>query len=66
LANCEVTHQAIWPIAKPLTKMDGPKAPSAIHGSLGLIFYPIDKANIIADCLENQFRGHVLCNCDHR
>jgi hypothetical protein len=66
LANCEVTPQAIWPIAKPLTKRGGPKAPSSIHGSLGPIFYPIDKANIITDCLENQFRGHDLCNCDHR
>jgi hypothetical protein len=32
LANCEVTPQAIWPIAKPHTKKDGPKASPAIHG----------------------------------
>jgi hypothetical protein len=62
LANCEVTPQAIWPIAKSLTRRGGPKTPSAIHGPLGLIFYPIDKANIVACCLENQFRAHDLCD----
>jgi hypothetical protein len=66
LATCEVTPQAIWPVAKSLTKSGGPKASSAIHGPLGHIFYPIDKANIIADCLENQFTVHDLCDCDHR
>jgi hypothetical protein len=60
LSNCKVTPQAIWPIAKPLTKRGGPKAPSAIHGPLGPIFCPIDKANIIADCLEYQFRAHDM------
>jgi hypothetical protein len=58
LANCEVTPQAIWPIAESLSKRDGPKASSAIHDPLGPIFYPINKANIIANCLENQFRAH--------
>jgi hypothetical protein len=66
LTNCEVTHEAIWPTAKSLSYNSGPKAPPAIHGPLGSIFYPIDKANIIADCLENQFRAHDLCDCDHR
>jgi hypothetical protein len=46
--------------------MPGPKAPSAIHGPLGPIFYPIDKANIIGDTLGSQFRAHDLCDCDHR
>jgi hypothetical protein len=40
LTNCEVTHQVIWPIAKSLTKRDGPKAPYVIHGPLCPIFYP--------------------------
>jgi hypothetical protein len=40
--------QVIWPTAKSLTMRDGPKAQSEIHGSLGPIFYPTDKANIIA------------------
>jgi hypothetical protein len=42
LANCEVTPQAIWSIAKSLIKRGGPKAPSAIHGSLCPTFYPIN------------------------
>jgi hypothetical protein len=35
-ANCEVTPQAIWPIAKSLTKRGEPKAPSAIHSLLAI------------------------------
>jgi hypothetical protein len=50
LATCEVTSQTIWPITNSLSKMDGPKAPSAINGPLGPTFYPIDKANIIEGC----------------
>jgi hypothetical protein len=64
--NCEVTPQVIWPVAKSLTKGDGPKALSAIHVPLGPIFYPVDRANIIANCLENQFTTHDLCDCYHR
>jgi hypothetical protein len=59
LANCEITLQAICPIWKSLIKRGGPKAPSTIHGPLGPIFYPINKANKIADCLNNQFRAHA-------
>jgi hypothetical protein len=66
LANCKVTPQAIWPIEKSLKKRGGPKTPSAIHGPLGPLFYPIDNANATADCLENQFTVHNLCDCDHR
>jgi hypothetical protein len=62
LTNCEVTPQAIWPIAESFLERGGPEAPSAIHGPLGPIFYPIDKANIVADCTENQFRAHDLCD----
>jgi hypothetical protein len=36
--NCEVTPQAIWPIAKSLTNRVGPKATTAIHGPLGPVF----------------------------
>jgi hypothetical protein len=64
LANCEVTPQAIWPIAGSLTKMGGPNTPSAILGPLGPTIYPINKSNIIADCLENQLRVHDLCDFD--
>jgi hypothetical protein len=53
LANSELTPQAIWPIAKFLTNRDGPRAPTAIHGLLGLKYHPVAKANETADCLEN-------------
>jgi hypothetical protein len=62
LANCEVRPQVIWPVSKFLTETGGTKSPSAIHGPLGPIFYPIDKASIIADCLENQLKEHDLCD----
>jgi hypothetical protein len=66
LANCEVTPQAMWPIAKSHTKRGESKAPTEIRCPLGPIFYPIDKASIIADCLENQLRVHDLCYFDKR
>jgi hypothetical protein len=58
--------QARWHTVKSLTKRGGPKAPFALHGPSGSISYPIDKANIIADCLKKQFRAHGLCDCGHR
>jgi hypothetical protein len=36
VGNCEVTPQAIWHIAKSLTKRDGSKAPNTAHGPLGI------------------------------
>jgi hypothetical protein len=56
LTNSEVTPQAVW---------DGSKTQSANHDPLGSVFYSNYKANIIADCLENQFRAHDLFDCDH-
>jgi hypothetical protein len=50
LANCKETPQAIWPTAKSLAIRGGPKAPSAIHDPACSTSYPMDKANIIADC----------------
>jgi hypothetical protein len=64
LGNCEVT-QAVWPIAKSLLRRDGSKAPTAVHGPSGLKFYPKDKANTIADCLEKRFTSHELCDKKH-
>jgi hypothetical protein len=62
LENTELTPQAIWPIAKSLTNRHVPRTPSAIHGLLGLKYHPEDKANATADCLENQFTPHDLCD----
>jgi hypothetical protein len=49
LANCEVTHEAIWLTAKSLSKRGRPKAPSAQF-----------MLAMITDCLGNQFRAHDL------
>jgi hypothetical protein len=62
----EWTPYAIWPIAKSLTKRGGPKAPTAIHDSLGPAFYPSEKANVIANCVENVFTPHKLCGAETR
>jgi hypothetical protein len=63
--NCEVIPQAIWPIAKSFTKRGGPEAPTAIHSPLGPPFYSKDNANLIANCLENLFTPHNVCDTDH-
>jgi hypothetical protein len=65
IGNTEVTFQAIWSIAKSLLKRDGPRAPTAIHGHSVLKFHPCEKAIAIADCLENQFTHHDLCDENH-
>jgi hypothetical protein len=46
-------------------KRDGPKAPTTIHGPLGITYQPNEKANVIADCLENHFISHYLCDENH-
>jgi hypothetical protein len=66
IANSEVTPQATWPIAKLLTNRDGPRAPTAIHGPLGIKFHPLEKANTIADCMEKQCAPHDLCEENHK
>jgi hypothetical protein len=48
VGNCEVTPQTLWPIAKSLMKRDGPKAPVAVHGRLGITYHPNEKAEVIA------------------
>jgi hypothetical protein len=40
-------------------------APTAIHGTIRLKFHPLEKANAIDDCLENQFIPHDLCDENH-
>jgi hypothetical protein len=65
VSSAEVTPHAIWPIAKSLLKRAGPRTPTAIHGASGLKFYPSDKANAVADCLEIHFTPHDLCDDNH-
>jgi hypothetical protein len=65
ISNAEITPQAIWFIAKSLQKRDGPRTPTAIHGTTGLKFYPSDKANANADCLDIQFTPYDLSDDNH-
>jgi hypothetical protein len=66
VADTDVTPQVIWPIVKSLMKRDIAKEPTAIHGPFGLTFHPLEKANAITDCLENQFTLHDLCDENHK
>jgi hypothetical protein len=66
IENCEVTPQAIWHIAKSLTKSGEPKATTAIHGPLGTVFFPNEKANVIANYLENLFTPHSVFDTDQK
>jgi hypothetical protein len=54
LAYGKIRHEEGWT-----------KAPTAIHGTLGLKFHPLDKVNEIADCLENLSTHHGLCDENH-
>jgi hypothetical protein len=47
-------------------KRDGSKVPTAIHGPFSLTFHLFEKTNATADCLENQFTLHDLCNKNHK
>jgi hypothetical protein len=47
-------------------KRDGAKEPTAIRGPFGLTFHPLEKANAVADCLENQFTLHDLRDENHK
>jgi hypothetical protein len=49
MAYCKILH-----------KEGEPKATTAIHGPLGPVFYPNEKANIIANYLENLFTPHSV------
>jgi hypothetical protein len=52
----------MWSSAKSLIKKNAPKTPTAVHGPLGIIYLLKEKGNAIADCLENQFTSHDLCD----
>jgi hypothetical protein len=72
--TCEVTPQAIWPIAKSLLKRDGPKTPVAIHGhsDLALVCGPAIATllhvttNSSKSCFSfpsvSQYRSCSLCS----
>jgi hypothetical protein len=59
MGNCEVTPQAMWPMAKAMLNRDAPKAPTVIHGYSGLKFLPLEKVNAIADSLEIRRTQHI-------
>jgi hypothetical protein len=54
MAYCEIPH-----------KGGGPKAPTAIPGTLVPALYPNEKASVIGDYLENLFTPHELFETDH-
>jgi recombination DNA repair RAD52 pathway protein len=58
LGNCEVTPQALWPIAKSLMERNRPKTPTAVHVPLGIKYHPNEKVKVIADYLETLFTSH--------
>jgi hypothetical protein len=43
----------------------GSKEPTPVHGPLRITYHPNKKANTIADCLENHFTSHDLCDEIH-
>jgi hypothetical protein len=46
-------------------KRDGQNTPTAIHGPLEITYYLNEEVNTTADCLENQFTSHDLCDENH-
>jgi hypothetical protein len=60
-----VTPQGLWLTAELLTKKDGPKSPTTVHGPLGTTYHLNEKVNTTVDCLENQFTSHDLCDENH-
>jgi hypothetical protein len=46
-------------------KRDGRKAPTAVHGPLGITYHLNEKANAIADYSENRFTSHDPCDENH-
>jgi hypothetical protein len=54
MGYCQITYEK-----------DGPKAPTAVHGPLGITYHPNEKAQVIADYLENQFTFRDLCDKNH-
>jgi len=62
IGNCEVTTQAVWPIATSLLEWEGLWTATAIHGPIGLKYHPVGKVTAIADCLEKEFTPSGPCD----
>jgi hypothetical protein len=43
-------------------KTNRPKATTDVPGLLRITYHPNEEANVFADCLENQFTSHDLCD----
>jgi predicted nucleotidyltransferase len=54
MAYCEIAYEKGWT-----------KGTTALHGPLGIAYHPNEKASMIANCLENQFTSHDLCDENH-
>jgi uncharacterized protein YlaI len=65
MGNCEVTPQAICPMARAMLNRNAAKVTTAFHGYSDLKFLPYNKANAIAECLENRFTHHYMCDESH-
>jgi hypothetical protein len=46
-------------------KRGEPKATTGIHGPIGPVFYPNEKANENANYLDNLFTPHNVCDTTH-
>jgi hypothetical protein len=47
IGNCEVTPQAMWPVAKSLMNKDREKVQPIVNGFLGTTYHQNEKANVI-------------------
>jgi hypothetical protein len=65
VGNCEDTPQTLLLIANSIVKADGLKAPTAVHGPLGIRDHPKEEAKVTADCSEKQLTWHDLCDENH-
>jgi hypothetical protein len=54
MVYCEIPKKEVWS-----------KAYNCNSWSLGPVFYPKEKANVIANYLEKLFTPHKACDADH-
>jgi hypothetical protein len=65
LRNSEITSHEIWSFAKSLTRRFKPKTSADIQSSSGFKSLPLEKANVAADYLENQYLSLNICDKSH-